>query len=203
MRVFFELLYTRLAWTYDFVAWTSSMGQWHSWRRTALEDLPEGRVLELGHGPGHLLVDLQRTRASVYGIDRSRQMSRRAWRRLRVAGSHAGIARASAFELPFARRSFASIVSTFPTEYILDPRTVREVARVLAPGGLMVVIPVAAITGPGIFDRSAGWLNRLTGQSDTAGERWIAPWREGPFDVEVEHIVLPRSRVWRIRARRR
>jgi len=203
MRVFFELLYTRLAWTYDLVAWASSMGQWRSWQRTALEDLPAGRVLELGHGPGHLLVDLGRSHASVFGIDRSRQMSRLAQRRLRRAGSVSRIARAAAFGLPFASRSFAAIVSTFPTEYILDPRTVHEVARVLAPGGLMVVIPVVAITGPGLFDRSAGWLNRVTGQSDSAGERWISPWRDGPFDVQVEHVILPRSRVWRIRARRR
>jgi ubiquinone/menaquinone biosynthesis C-methylase UbiE len=203
LRIFFELLYTRFAWTYDGVAWASSMGQWHTWQRAALEDLPAGRILELGHGPGHILVDLARSRTSAFGIDRSRQMSRIAGRRLRRAGSPGRIARASAFRLPFATQSFSAVVSTFPTEYILDPRTVHEVARILAPGGLMVVIPVAAITGPGIFDRSAGWLNRVTGQSDVAGERWIAPWREGPFDVEVERVVLPRSRVWRIRAHRR
>jgi len=203
LRTFFELLYTRFAWTYDAVAWASSMGQWHAWQRTALEDLPAGRILELGHGPGHTLMDLVRSGVSAFAIDRSRQMSRLTGRRLRREGWPGRIARASAFRLPFATRSFAAVVSTFPTEYILDPRTVHEVARILAPGGLMVVIPVAAITGLGIFDRSAGWLNRVTGQSDAAGERWTAPWREGPFDVEVEQVVLPRSRVWRIRARRR
>src|SRR3989337_1455537 len=58
LRFFFQHLYTTLAPAYDLIAWTVSMGQWNQWVGTALEPLPAGPLLELGHGTGHLLRDL-------------------------------------------------------------------------------------------------------------------------------------------------
>ncbi|MGD1994820.1 MAG: hypothetical protein PVI59_16625, partial [Anaerolineae bacterium] len=57
VRVFFRLLYNQCAWTYDLVAWVVSLGQWNAWGRTAMPHLSGGRVLELAHGAGHLLVE--------------------------------------------------------------------------------------------------------------------------------------------------
>ena len=42
--------------------------------------------------------------------------------------------------LPFPNSSFDSIVSAFPSEYISDPATLDELARVLRPGGRLVVV---------------------------------------------------------------
>lgn len=202
LRRFFDLLYTRLAWTYDLVAWTSSMGQWRSWQQVALEGLPEGRVLELGHGPGHLLFDLGRLRPSVFGIDTSRQMSRLAARRLRPQEGAAGLARASAGALPFPAAAFDAIVSTFPSEYILDPRTAHEAHRVLRSGGCLVILPTAEITGTAMYDRFARWLYAVTRQSGDVTDAWLEPLRRAGLTVETDRVQLARACVWRIRARR-
>lgn len=202
LGTFFHLLYTRLAWTYDLVAWTSSMGQWRAWQQVGLRDLPEGRVLELGHGPGHLLVDLLSLRPSVFGVDPSRQMSRLAARRLRRRRKPARLARASAGALPFPATAFGAVLASFPNEYILDPRTAHEARRVLLPGGCLVIIPSAEITGTAIYDRFARWLYAVTRQSGDVTDAWLEPLRRAGFDVEAEQVQLARACVWRVLARR-
>jgi len=54
----FHLLYHEAAWAYDAVAAAVSLGQWRAWGAAALPFLPGPRVLELGHGPGHMLIAL-------------------------------------------------------------------------------------------------------------------------------------------------
>jgi ubiquinone/menaquinone biosynthesis C-methylase UbiE len=48
--------------------------------------------------------------------------------------------RACAQALPFHAGSFDSVVSTFPTEFIFDPATLKEMARVMGQGGTVVVV---------------------------------------------------------------
>lgn len=43
------------------------------------------------------------------------------------------------------------MVSTFPSEYIYDPNTVAEIARVLRPGGRLIVIEAANLLPVGFF----------------------------------------------------
>jgi ubiquinone/menaquinone biosynthesis C-methylase UbiE len=98
--------------------------------------------------------------------------------------------------LPFADRSFPSLVATFPTEFIVDPVAVSEFGRVLQPGGVAVFVPVAQVTGLALPDRLADWLFRVTGQSAT---EWFAPvlerYGEAGFQARIERVVLPRSLV--------
>jgi ubiquinone/menaquinone biosynthesis C-methylase UbiE len=54
MRVFFHLLYHPFAFTYDLVAAVVSFGHWKDWGMTVLPFIEGTRILELGHGPGHL-----------------------------------------------------------------------------------------------------------------------------------------------------
>ena len=61
----FHLLYHELAFTYDALAWLVSLGQWQAWGRTALDRVRGPRVLEVGHGPGHLLIALARAGEAV------------------------------------------------------------------------------------------------------------------------------------------
>ena len=67
----FHLLYHELAWTYDMVSWLVSFGAWRKWQQSALPYVRGPAVLELGHGPGHILVQLAGAGYTVVGLDRS------------------------------------------------------------------------------------------------------------------------------------
>jgi ubiquinone/menaquinone biosynthesis C-methylase UbiE len=174
LRLFFRLLYNQLAWTYDWVAWAVSLGQWNAWGRAAIPYLRGERVLELAHGPGHLLEAMGGRGLLPVGIDLSPHMSRLARRRLGRAGLAAPLVRARAQALPFRDGCFDSAVATFPTEFIVNPATLRETARVLRrvepitgrPGGRLVVVAWARLSGRDPLSRFIGWLYRVTGQGE-------------------------------------
>lgn len=143
-----QLLYHQLAPVYDVVSWMVSLGRWEQWRRVALKYLPplglgrQRRVLELGFGTGHLLLDLalvrrarSQPRLHAVGLELSPAMHRVAARRMRRHGLTIGRVRAPAQQMPFADESFDAIVSTFPASYIFDPATLRECRRVLRRNG--------------------------------------------------------------------
>ena len=204
LRVFFQHLYTTFAWAYDFVAATTSIGQWGAWQRVALDRLPdEGHVLELGHGPGHLL-KLRALQGQIdIGVDSSSQMIRIAARRLRRAGWRAKLVHAQAEALPFASNSFQAVYATFPSEYIVAPRSLASLHRVLDPVGSIIIIPMAQITGTSLMDRLATWLYRVTGQTREFESGWDEFLHRAGFDATLEQIRLPRSLVYRLIAKKR
>ena len=51
----FRLLYNELAWTYDLVSWVVSLGHWRKWQTAVLDYVQGPAVLEIAHGPGHML----------------------------------------------------------------------------------------------------------------------------------------------------
>ncbi len=164
LRTAYYLLYHQLAWTYDLAAAIVSLGKWRSWTRCSLPFL-NGRVLEIGYGPGHLQLDLHDKGFTAYGVDESRQMAHQALRRLWKKGILSRLSRGYAQNLPFHAESFDSIVSTFPSEYIFDPQTLKEAQRVLRPGGSLVIIPMAWITGNLPWEKSLAWLMRIVGEA--------------------------------------
>lgn len=186
LRFFFRFIYGPGAWAYDAVAWGVSRGRWVEWGAAALPFLTGGPVLELAHGPGHLLVRMARRGLWAVGLDLSPQMGARARRRLRRAGRIPRLVRARAQRLPFPDRSFRAVVATFPTEFILDPLTAREVARVLRPDGVAVAVPVAVPGGKGPLARALRLLYRLTGQDRSPSEADFRVWRDAGFQVRAE-----------------
>lgn len=166
LRFFFRLLYNEFAWTYDLVAWAVSLGQWKGWGRTTISHLRGKRVLELAHGPGHLLVAMAEHELSPVGLDLSPYMGRLAKRRLGKEGLAVPLVRARAQSLPFRDGCFDSAVSTFPTEFILDPATLREVARVTGPAGRLVVGACVRLGERDPIFRFLRSLYRLTGQAE-------------------------------------
>jgi ubiquinone/menaquinone biosynthesis C-methylase UbiE len=198
MRFFFEHLYTTIAWAYDVVAWTSSMGQWRSWQSVAIQELPRGNLIELGPGPGHLLLQLARDGQNVIGVEVSQQMIRMAARRLRQNGFPVRIVHARAQQIPLPSRTFGAVVSSFPSEYIFDPLTLSEAYRVLRPGGEWIIVGVARITGRSLPDRFAAWLYRFTGQAGEPQTGWDDVLREAGFDAKLERVQLPRADVLRV-----
>lgn len=185
LRLFFRLLYGPCAWAYDAVAWVVSRGKWTAWGAVALSFLPAGSVLELAHGPGHLLLRMARQGLRTVGIDLSPQMGTLAYRRLRRAGLTPRLVRACAQRLPFPNHTFQAIVATFPTEFILDPATAQEAARVLTPQGTLVLILSAIPGGQGPLPRALRLLYRITGQDRVPPDEALAPWRDAGFTLSV------------------
>ncbi len=156
-KIAFEALYGPFAWAYDWVSRTFFLGQWRLWQRAAIrfiEGTPS-RVLEVGMGTGNLQIDLLRRGYDAYGIDLSPQMMREATRKARRLGIEPfKVCRANASALPFPSECFDSVVSTFPSEYISQADTLGEIARVLRPGGRLVIVP-------------GGWLTSKNAKSKT------------------------------------
>jgi ubiquinone/menaquinone biosynthesis C-methylase UbiE len=200
LRIFFRLLYFEFAWTYDLVSWLVSIGQWRTWQRVGLDFLTpaaEGATaLEVGHGPGHMLVALAQRGYRPIGLDLSPFMSGLAQRRLQRFGLPPVLLRGRVQALPLPDGQLDNIFSTFPTEYIVDPAALREFVRVLRPGGRLVAVPVASITGPAVYDRVADWLFRFTGQSQST---WFEPvlnrFAAAGLAARIERVNLARSLV--------
>jgi ubiquinone/menaquinone biosynthesis C-methylase UbiE len=198
LRLFFHHLYTSLAWTYDWVALSTSMGQWFEWQKAALDALPEGRILEVGVGTGHLMLEMETIGMNAWGVDASRQMAHLSAHRLASHTVEPRVIQARAQALPFAGNSFAGVVSTFPSEYIMQPDTLHQIHRCLAPGGRAVVLPMARITGKSWYDRIADWLYRFTGQSGPVEAGWTKPFELSGMLAQVEVVSQPRADVVRI-----
>ena len=196
IKLGFRLLYDELAFTYDFVSMVVSLGAWRCWQRTALKHLPPvgtGRVLELAHGTGNLQLDLAAAGYEAVAIDFSAQMGQIASRKLYRGQLAVRLARAKAQQLPYAARTFAGVVSTFPTPFILEPATVREVHRVLDVGGQFVVVVNGVLTGGGVAAAGLEWLYRITGQRE--GHRFdvIEYLADYGFAAQVVQESCPRS----------
>ena len=141
LRFAFEALYGPFAWAYDWVSRTFFLGQWRLWQRAAIPHLRGPRILEVGMGTGNLQLDLAKAGYSVWGVDLSPQMLRQATRKARRLHTTFNACRARAQALPFPASYFDSVISTFPSDYIADPATLREIRRVLRPGGRFVIVP--------------------------------------------------------------
>ena len=201
LRFFFHLIYHPFAWAYDLIAWTVSLGRWKDWVESVVPFIKGIRVLELGHGPGHLQRILLDLGLLPFGLDKSRQMSYLAKKRLHRSGyAQVNLIRGLGQDLPFPANTFETVITTFPTEYIFEERTLLETWRTLKNGGRLVVLPVAWVTGAGLLDRFAAWLFRVTGQtpsdlSEASTNQIAEPFIEAGFHVEIELLEVKSSRV--------
>jgi ubiquinone/menaquinone biosynthesis C-methylase UbiE len=141
----FDRFYREFAWTYDTVAWLVSRGLWYRWTAAALPYL-RGHVLELGCGTGYMQYVLSATSpGKAVGLDASRQMLALAMRRTLPTGRTVRLLRGKAQRLPFESGSFQTVLSTFPSTYILDRATLGEIRRVLAADGRLVIVDNARL----------------------------------------------------------
>jgi ubiquinone/menaquinone biosynthesis C-methylase UbiE len=195
----FRLLYNEMAFTYDSVSWLVSMGQWRCWQRTSLQFLPDpdtGFVLELAHGTGNLQIDLQQAHYQTVAFDLSPYMGRIASRKLTKHNLQQRFVQGSAFQLPFADQSFGAVVSTFPTDFIVQPKTLQEANRILSDKGKLIVVLNGVLTGGGLIKVFLDGLYRITGQrndDETHIEHTTQYFEGHGFDVDALEIPCKNS----------
>jgi len=190
LRLFFRLLYHQLAFVYDLVAASVSFNRWKDWVKSVIPFIEGNRILEIGHGPGHLQRVLVGRQGVAVGIDESAQMGYLAKRN--TDGS-ARLTRGLAQHLPFPSGSFDTIVSTFPADFITDAHTLAEVKRCLSNGGRFIVLPVAWPKNPFL-----DWLFRVTGESPSEAvelvmSKFKAPLVQAGFETEVRTLDVKSS----------
>jgi SAM-dependent methyltransferase len=200
LKIFFNLLYHQFAWSYDLVAWVVSLGMWQEWVAAALPHLGGNRILELGHGPGHLQVALLSSGKQAYALDESRQMNRIAARKVKGAGLEPKVVNGYAQILPFSSASYEHVVATFPSEYIFQPSTLFEIKRVLVPDGNMVIIPAAIFSGHGFLVRLLRLVYRITGQApdefnQATMDHFTLPLKHAGFDTATHLHPIKNSQV--------
>lgn len=183
-RSFFYLLYHQLAWVYDLVAAVVSLGYWKHWVYSVIPHVQGGPILEIGHGTGHLQVKLAVQGYQVFGLDESPTMGRIAKQRLRKSCRIPHLVRGYAQRVPFPDAGFQHVISTFPSEYILDPRTINELHRLLSPGGTLIILPVAWIQGQSPLHKTAAWLFRATDQATPWSENTLAGFARAGFHLQ-------------------
>ena len=188
IKLGFRLLYNELAFIYDLVSWAVSLGAWRCWQRSALKHLyaPHGAaILELAHGTGNLQLDLHTAGYQVFGHDLSANMGRIAQAKLQRQQFPVRLSRGRAQQLPYASGQMAAVISTFPTSFILESATLREVHRVLQADGQFLIVPNGMFTTAGAAEAGLEWLYRITGQRDASQFDVIAYFNEHGFMVEI------------------
>ncbi len=152
-----------------------------------------GRLLDIGTGTGRLLELLAPRIAAGLGVDASRAMLALARARLARAGlSHCTVRLADMYRLPLADASFDAVVMQMVLHHAETPAAaLAEVARVLRPGGLLIVVDLAPHANADCLQRLAhrwpgfadGEMRRLlTGAGLTAGGAVAVP---GPLTVRI------------------
>src|SRR5262245_56922461 len=119
-----------------------------------------GNVLEIGAGTGASLPLYGEGVGTLTVAEPEASMARRLARRIRGQSRGVELVRAPAEELPFAEARFDTVVSTLVLCTVRDQaRALREVRRVLRPGGSLLFIEHVRSEEP----RLASWQDRLNG----------------------------------------
>lgn len=134
------------------------------------------RALDIGCGEGQISRRLERQGTKVVGLDLAASQVREAHRR---RGSSCYL-QAGAQDLPFSNASFDTVVLCLAIEHV-EPfeSAIREIARVLMPGGRFVLLLVhPLLQAPG-----SGWVEVVDSE-----ERF---WRVGSYlgdDITTEEV---------------
>lgn len=158
----------RSVWFYDL---TARRVLRRAYRRIAADvaaGAPEGAaILDVGTGPGVLLVELAKRRPDLQltGIDISPDMITAATRNLKPYGNRATALVGDVGHLDFPDRSFDLVVSSLSLHHWEDPAAaVPELARVLRPAGRLVVYDFRSAPFESLID-AARDRHVLNGQS--------------------------------------
>jgi demethylmenaquinone methyltransferase/2-methoxy-6-polyprenyl-1,4-benzoquinol methylase len=203
-------MFDRIAGVYDVLNTVMSAGLHHRWRARAADLArvgPGDHALDVATGTGDLALELARRVApggEVVGSDFSEAMLTRA--RTKAARSGAlGVGLrfewADALALPYDDDTFDAATVGFGARNFSDLRRgLAEMARVVRPGGRVVVLEITSPTRPPLstffalwFDRAVPLLGRLAGDPEayaylpSSVRRFPAP---TALAAEMSHVGL-------------
>ena len=139
-------MFDRIAPVYDAMNRAMTMGLDRRWRRLAAAEAvwPGDRVLDVCCGTGDLAVEAERRGGRVVGLDFSPRMLERARRKSGTIEWVEG----DALALPFADGEFDAVTVGFGVRNFADlPLGLRELRRVLRPGGKLAVLEITRPRG--------------------------------------------------------
>ncbi len=189
-------MFDGIAARYDVLNRLMSMGLDRVWRRrmvTAVAPGPGARVLDLATGTADVALEVlrQQPTARVVGLDPSIRMLQIAEGKIAAAGlaDRIELHRGEAETLPFDDGSFDAITIAWGIRNVADrPAALREMARVVRPGGRIVILesteprsgllaPVTRLYLRLVVPRLGAWLSqeRAYRYLQTSTEAFPAP----------------------------
>jgi len=154
-----------------------------------------GHVLEIGAGTGANLPLYGTAVESLTLTEPEPPMLRRLERRARELTPSAKVFRAPAEDLPFEDGTFDIAVSTLVLCGVNDqPRALRELRRVLRPGGRLLFIEHVRSDDPREAARQdrMNWLNRLVVLCECNRPTLTSIEAEGFVVGRVDHVTMPK-----------
>ncbi len=172
-----QATYARIAPLYDFLDAPFERGRYSAVRPLVFAEVKDAaRLLDCGVGTGRN-IPYYPAAARVTGIDLSPKMLDRARRRARQLGRAVDLIEADVLELPFADNSFDAASATFLFCVLPDSvqeQALREIARVVRPGGRIVLLEYVLSKNP--------WRRRIM-------KLW-APWVRFAYGAAFDRDTL-------------
>jgi ubiquinone/menaquinone biosynthesis C-methylase UbiE len=183
------------AMTYDRQIARAEKAGLHAMRQALLADAA-GQVVEIGGGTGANLSCYGPAVESLTVTEPLVPMVRRLERRVRDRGAAAKVLRAPAEDLPFGDDTFDVAVSTLVLCGVDDqPRALRELRRVLRPGGRLLFLEHVRSDDPALarLQDRMNWLNRIVVCCD-CNRPTLSTIKQAGFTVtSLEHTALPKA----------
>src|SRR3954462_11241885 len=153
-------MFDRIAGVYDLMNTVMTAGLHHRWRERAVDLArvgPGSTALDVATGTGDLTIELARRGASVVGSDFSEGMLAKARLKAPLRWEQA-----DAMNLPYEDDSFDAATVGFGARNFGDlDRGLREMVRVVRPGGRVVVLEITTPTKPPLSTFFSIWFDRI------------------------------------------
>lgn len=149
-------MFANIAKRYDRTNTVLSFGQHHRWRRKTVrlaQPAKGAAVLDVATGTGDLAFQFRRAigpKGRVVGVDFCAPMLEQAREKAQRARLKVDFQEADALQLPYANGAFDIASIAFGIRNVDDPqRCLRELARVVRPGGRVVILEFGQPQGVG------------------------------------------------------
>ena len=161
-------MFDRIAGVYDLMNSAMTAGLHHQWRQRAVDRAevgPGSDALDVCCGTGDLALELRRRigpDGRVVGSDFSEPMLEQARRKSGELGLPVEFGWADALDLPYGDASFDAVTIGFGARNLADlERGIAEMARVLRPGGRLVILEITRPRREPLATFYSLWFDRI------------------------------------------